>query len=622
MARKQKRPRKEKRRARAKAKQRQASKARSPSHLGPKGLFRQASAGPVEVCQMSASWEDPDSLVVVAFARRWRGELVGATLLVDRGCLGVKNCGLLPGLDPSGVSEWLTPLRERFSLVDIEPGLAVALVDQAVAFANGLGFKPHRDFGVGRQLLAGVAPTESERERTRPGDRDGRPRFVEGPNDPTERILRKLQRAVGPDGFTFIAQFSDDDAIETWVDAPLGRVIVATDIQLEPGRDLPGRQERLVRLGEIKRALVLFAGSSEFAPEREDFSFLESSEGPLAERRFEALLDRFLYSSDDDGVPVIEWFLDQFADRLAAWEVDELRGWLGWVETAATIIGHTDDALSVRDLATNQELMVWSNLGESWLDRAPDEGVLVGRFVPFEGGLMPSGPLSVFPAEATGILLYELALSCQQSPRALYRDPELLEASRESQRAQGRAFEEELGGRVVAIPGSNAGPALDRVTRRWQAAIARTEEARSSDVPAFAVPDEVQATEQVWLLHDDRYGLSIDPHFGDLERLLANPEIFDSEPGLAEWVTDLVLSSDCDPQPLVMAARRNPKGASVLLECLLDEPGFDWARSGEERIELIHYGRGGGPMPRTVALPSHLTEALRAGPPDTQERVP
>ena len=571
---------------------------------------------------MSASWEDLTSLVVVAFARRWRGELYGATLLVDRGCLGVKDCGLLPGLRPSETAEWLAPLQERFGLIDVDAGLAVALVDQAVTFATSLGIKPHKEFGLCRPLLAGVAPTESERSRTRPGDEDGRPRYIEGPNDRAEQILKTLERAVGPDGFTFISRFAGDDPTETWVNAPLGRTVALAHIKLKACGDTPGRLDRLVRLGEIKRALVLFASSSEFAVEREDFSFLESNATSLAERQFEPLLDRFLYTSDDDGVPIIEWFIDHFEDRLAAWEVAEVRGWLGWIETAATIIGRTDDALRVRDLATNQETTLWSNLGEAWLDGVPDEGVLVGRFVPFDGGLMASGALSVLPMEATPIVLYELASTCQKSPRALYRDPELLEASRRSQRAQGRAFEEEFGDRVVAVPGSDAGAALDRVTRRWQRAIGTTEEARSSEVPAFALPEEIEAMEHVWLLHDDRYGLSIDAHFGDLERLLANPEIFDSEPDLAEWVTELVLGGERDPQPLVMAARRNPTGASRLLEWLLEEPGFDWTESGEERLELIHYGPGCGPMPRTVALPPHLVEALQTGPPKIGSNSP
>ncbi len=73
------------------------------------------------------------------------------------------------------------------------------------------------------------------------------------------------------------------------------------------------------------------------------------------------------------------------------------------------------------------------------------------------------------------------------------------------------------------------------------------------------------------------------------------------------------------PQPLIAFARLC---ASRLLEFLLDEPGFDWAESGEERVELNHFGRGGGPMPRTVALPSHLTEALQAGPPEKRRRIP
>lgn len=609
----------QKRRARSKAKKSQSRVRRASAQVGPKGAFARAAAGPISVCKMSRGWDAPGALVVVAIARAWRGEQFGATFLVDRGCLGIKNCLLYPSLGSSGVDRWLASL-ERFDLVDAEPGLVAALVDQAARFAADLGFRPAKDAPIARRLLAGIEATAAQREQTRAGGEDGRPAYVEGPHDATPEILRRLQRAVGPDGFTFVAAFDEEDALETWIERPLGHPIDVADITLEPGGELQSLSDRLLRLGVLKRALVLFAASTDLCVEREEFTFRDSVRRLLDRGERDELLDRFVHSVDAEGTAIIDSFIVQFEHRLSAWDITQVEAWHDWVTTAVEILGRDGPGLRARDLATNLEVTVYSNLGSAWLDDAPDEGLLIGRFVPYGWDLLVSGPLSQLPADAKPIVLYELARTCHGDPRAIYRDPVLLDASREQQRAQGRAFEAELGGRVVPVVGAHVGAYLDRINQRLQAVSGETEEVRRSRVDPISPPDHIVQAERVWLLHDDRYGLAIDPYFDHIERLFADPTLLDTEHDLAEWLIDLMLDPTTDPQPLVMAARRNPDGASAVLAALLDDPTFDWSVEGERRVEQVHYPRGRGPLPRTVALPSHLADALRAGPPPRADR--
>jgi hypothetical protein len=66
----------------------------------------------------------------------------------------------------------------------------------AVDYARGLGFDPHRDF----YLAAGHLGTRQPPSRIRFG-RDGKPYFQQGPYDNPTRVMRTLDRSVGPGNY-------------------------------------------------------------------------------------------------------------------------------------------------------------------------------------------------------------------------------------------------------------------------------------------------------------------------------------------------------------------------------------------------------------------------------------
>jgi hypothetical protein len=84
--------------------------------------------------------------------------------------------------------------------------LAAKIVREAIAYARGLGFSPHPDYYDAAPLLAGADP-DAEKKKIPLGSRDGKPLFVAGPYDDVPRIMAKLERAVGPNGFHFTAPF-------------------------------------------------------------------------------------------------------------------------------------------------------------------------------------------------------------------------------------------------------------------------------------------------------------------------------------------------------------------------------------------------------------------------------
>jgi len=126
--------------------------------------------------------------------------------LVDTYCLGVKNA-----VPPSMVGRRDLPafLDDFFSAYagDALPApleLAQDLVFGAVDYARRLGFDPHPDFYLAAGHLGAWQP---------PGrigfGRDGQPYFQQGPYDNPTRVMRTLDRSVGPGNYHFTMVATD-----------------------------------------------------------------------------------------------------------------------------------------------------------------------------------------------------------------------------------------------------------------------------------------------------------------------------------------------------------------------------------------------------------------------------
>lgn len=130
-------------------------------------------------------------------------EVIVGGFLLDAYCLGVRSAFLraLP------IHEYNTTIasmhaHENFGLA--EPALVRALVEQCVEYAGNLGFKPHSDYEETRYIFGDIDPKECTETFT--FGKDGKPRFVAGPNDAPkrcQRIIERLEEKCGPEGFTY-----------------------------------------------------------------------------------------------------------------------------------------------------------------------------------------------------------------------------------------------------------------------------------------------------------------------------------------------------------------------------------------------------------------------------------
>jgi hypothetical protein len=135
------------------------------------------------------------------------GSIAFAAFLVDLQCLGVKNAMS----DITGRYTYETsflPKMREYICRELSAAAARKLVEGAVNYAAGLGLSPHADYHTARQLFGDIDVNICAEEFT--FGKDGKPLFVAGPYDSTERcrqIVNTLAASVGEDGFDYIIPF-------------------------------------------------------------------------------------------------------------------------------------------------------------------------------------------------------------------------------------------------------------------------------------------------------------------------------------------------------------------------------------------------------------------------------
>ncbi|MEV0003066.1 hypothetical protein AB0H28_12375 [Micromonospora sp. NPDC050980] len=148
------------------------------------------------------SMTETAGLTSVLVARREGDRVSLAGFLVDTYCLGAKNALPPSTFDERDVSAFADDFFGSYAALPLAAPIDLArhLVFGAVEYARGLGFDPHQDYYAAAGHLGEWQPPS----RITFG-RDGKPFFLQGPNDNAARIMRTLDRSVGAGNYHFTA---------------------------------------------------------------------------------------------------------------------------------------------------------------------------------------------------------------------------------------------------------------------------------------------------------------------------------------------------------------------------------------------------------------------------------
>jgi hypothetical protein len=200
---------------RQKARQRKETKRKKKRTLSrslfqsPRALLRASGSWPLHECLLSKEWQKEVQTLVAR--RSPTGQIAIGTFLVDLGCLGVKSAfASLFDTRREYQQKLRRKMTSRQKMIKADVNLVAKIVREAIAYADDLGFKPDPDYR-DAMLVLGDADPDACDVPIPLGGKDGRPFFFAGPYDNVDRIMAKLTRKLGPDGFHFIFPLSADE---------------------------------------------------------------------------------------------------------------------------------------------------------------------------------------------------------------------------------------------------------------------------------------------------------------------------------------------------------------------------------------------------------------------------
>jgi len=206
--------------AKPSAKRRQKARQRKKKHtvsmrraLSPRGLLRASGDWPLHECLLVKEWQEEGAIIQILVARRSpSGQIAIGTFLVDLGCLGVKSAFGRLFDTRQEYEELRNDVMSRQDMIKADLNLVAKIVREGIAYAQDLGFKPDPDYR-DAMLVLGDADPDACDVPIPLGGKDGKPFFIAGPYDNVDRIMAKLTRKLGPDGFHFLFPVSGDEEI-------------------------------------------------------------------------------------------------------------------------------------------------------------------------------------------------------------------------------------------------------------------------------------------------------------------------------------------------------------------------------------------------------------------------
>jgi hypothetical protein len=196
--------RRQKKLARKAAKRKKAMVGKRMETFGKGDLVTFAAGMPIHECLIPRVLFDQGIGNVVISRRMPNGDIAVGFFLVDIYCLGVKNCFFT--LMPPGVyAQRIDQFVQEEGAEHAEPACTVKLIKDAVAYAESLGFHPHRGYFVAKGIFGSIDPTTCPKEFE--FGKDGKPFYISGPHETqsdSERIITTLMRKLGPGGFDYM----------------------------------------------------------------------------------------------------------------------------------------------------------------------------------------------------------------------------------------------------------------------------------------------------------------------------------------------------------------------------------------------------------------------------------
>jgi len=166
---------------------------------------------PIHEIRISNNWQE-NGLAYIWLSRKTPLAFIIGVYLVDVRCLGLKNTFVSACKTEQEYEDDKTLIEKKFQdsfrLKTCSYELANIIIYGGIAYAEQFGFQPQKDFHLSKYVLGDKIRPQ---QHIQFGDEDGKPFFINGPDDDVDFIIQKLTKAVGKDGFHFLLQTSPEE---------------------------------------------------------------------------------------------------------------------------------------------------------------------------------------------------------------------------------------------------------------------------------------------------------------------------------------------------------------------------------------------------------------------------
>lgn len=159
---------------------------------------------PLDRCLISDNYEEQGFTMCLIIRKQPSGKFAFGSFLVDRLCLGVKNSMSNCNFTSEQIDKLISEMETNAPIEEVSPTHFHNLIYGALDYAAELGLKPPKDFYLAEYVLDDNLVDDNIDEIEMGWN--GKPWYVEGPFDNTQKILGALKQSVGEDGYEYIVK--------------------------------------------------------------------------------------------------------------------------------------------------------------------------------------------------------------------------------------------------------------------------------------------------------------------------------------------------------------------------------------------------------------------------------
>lgn len=168
-------------------------------------------------CFLNRDWREKGMAQVLVVRAVPEDKYIAGLFLVDVFCLGVKNTFVTAPMNTDELEDFRGRFPEKLHEISYED--ARSLILGGIQYAQGLGFKPHPDWKSAQCIVEGGRPFEGKFEY----GKDGKPFYVQGPDDDVDRIMRQLGPLIERGEAEYVCgvsqeEWEDGDEDLVWVE--------------------------------------------------------------------------------------------------------------------------------------------------------------------------------------------------------------------------------------------------------------------------------------------------------------------------------------------------------------------------------------------------------------------